>query len=202
MGAGMDAREEAFRGLCRQVAECRLCPAMRHVHVLGAANGPVHAPVVFVGEAPGRLGAARTGVPFTSDRSGRRFQELLALAGLGRDEVFVTNAVLCHPDGGGRNRRPSPTEVRNCSRWLAAQLELVQPRVVVALGEVALAALRLLSPHPYSLRRYVGQPLPWAGRLLVPLYHPSPRAANHRSPRQQAEDFRCLGEFVKPFTPR
>jgi uracil-DNA glycosylase family 4 len=196
------AAPEAFQALCRRVAACRDCPAVRHVHVLGPANGPPDARVMFVGEAPGRLGAARTGVPFTSDQSGRRFQELLALAGLRREEVFVTNAVLCHPDGGGRNRRPSPAEVRACSRWLSAQLDLVQPQLVVTLGEVALRALGLLSPHPYLLRRHVGQALPWAGRRLLPLYHPSPRTANRRPPAQQAEDFRRLGEFVKEFTRR
>jgi DNA polymerase len=175
---------------------------MRHVHVLGESNGPLEARAIFVGEAPGRLGAARTGVPFTSDQSGRRFQELLSLAGLTREEVFVTNAVLCHPDGGGRNRRPSRREVRACSRWLSAQLELVEAPLVVTLGEVALEALRLVSPHPYVLRRHAGQAVPWAGRTLFPLYHPSPRAANHRPPAQQAEDFRRLGEFVKSFTRR
>ncbi|HXG42602.1 MAG TPA: uracil-DNA glycosylase [Dehalococcoidia bacterium] len=194
--------EASFRELCRRVAACYACPAMRHVHVLGEANGPLEARAMFVGEAPGRLGAARTGVPFTSDQSGRRFQELLSLAGLERQEVFVTNAVLCHPDGGGHNRRPSRHEVQACSRWLAAQLELVQAPVVVTLGEVALAALRLVSPHPYVLRHQVGQVLPWAGRVLVPLYHPSPRAANHRPLALQAEDFRRLGQIVKTFTHR
>jgi DNA polymerase len=202
MGCEMDGREEAFRQLQRQVSACYDCPAMRHVHVLGEANGPLHAPVMFVGEAPGRLGAARTGIPFTSDQSGRRFQELLAAAGLRREEVFVTNAVLCHPDGGGRNRRPAPAEVRACSRWLGAQIGLVRPRVVVALGEVALGALRLIEPHAYSLRAHAGQALPWHERLLVPLYHPSPRAANHRPWQRQIEDFRRLGDIVKAFTPR
>jgi uracil-DNA glycosylase family 4 len=193
-------RRERFRSLCREAARCRACPDVAHVHVLGPGNGRPDALVMVVGEAPGRLGAARTGVPFTADATGRRFGRLLTAAGLRREELFLTNALLCHPGDGRRNRRPRPEELRACARWLRGQVGVVQPWLVVSLGEVALEALRLVSPHPYRLRQHVGQLLPWDGRWLVPLYHPSPRAENHRPWERQLADFRRLGDLVKFLT--
>jgi uracil-DNA glycosylase family 4 len=151
---------------------------------------------MFIGEAPGRLGAALTGVPFTSDQSGLRFERLLEAAGLRRDEVFVTNALLCNPLRDGKNRSPRRSEIANCTCWLKAQLDIVTPRLVVTLGAVALEAVRLSWPHTYELRRDVGCPLPWYGRTLVPLYHPSPRTAARRSFAQQIEDFRGLAGLI------
>ena len=108
---------------------------MAHCHVLGEVNGPADARIMFVGEAPGRHGAGRSGVPFSGDESGRRFEALLGVAGLRREDVFVTNAVLCNPlDGAGNNRRPLAREVRACLANLRGQIEAVDPDYVVALG--------------------------------------------------------------------
>src|SRR5579872_2221398 len=89
--------EITFCRLVERVAACRLCPSMEgRRRVLGPGNGPLDALVLFVAEAPGRLGGDRTGVPLSRDRSGLNFERLLASSGLGRAEVFVTNAVLCN----------------------------------------------------------------------------------------------------------
>lgn len=190
-------RAAAYAALLIDVAPCRVCPSIGGTPVLGWANGPVPARVMFVGEAPGRLGAARTGVPFVGDQSARNLARLLAAAGWSREQVFITNAVLCHPaDGAGRNRTPKANEIRQCSGWLARQIAAVDPLVVVALGAVALRALDLIEPHGARLRADVGNPRPWSGRWLVPLYHPSARAAIHRSIGEQEDDFRRLRAFL------
>ena len=171
---------------------------MNHVHVLGEVNGPLDADVLFVAEAPGRLGAARTGVPMTSDVTGRRFQAFLAEAGLERSRVFITNAVLCNPlASNGNNRRPVAREVAACSDFLAEQIRLVRAPVVVALGGVALDALHRIAAHDAVLRRDAGRPLPWAGRTLVPLYHPSIQSTLARPHEWQMTDWRRLGEVVR-----
>jgi len=171
---------------------------MRHVHVLGPANGPLDAGVLFVAEAPGRHGAARTGVPMTSDVAGRRFQAFLDEAGLRRERVFITNAALCNPlTPRGLNRRPVVREVAACGGFLAGQLRLVRAPVVVALGTVALDALRRIEPHDAVLARDVGRPIPWAGRALVPLYHPSIQSTLTRPHDTQLADWRALGTLVQ-----
>jgi uracil-DNA glycosylase family 4 len=185
-----------FERLVAEVQACRRCPAMEgRRRVLGPANGRLAARAIFVAEAPGRLGGDRTGRPLTSDQTGRNFARLLAEAGLAREELFVTNAVLCNPrTAGGLNRPPSAAEVASCGRHLAATLRIVSAPVVVSLGAVALAALGAIEPHGLRLRDHVGQPTPWAGRTLVPLYHPGPRAQIHRPFALQAADFRRLAD--------
>ena len=189
----------SFDELVAAAQSCRRCPAMEgRRRVLSRANGAPGARVLFLAEAPGRRGGEVTGVPLTRDASGKRFTRMLELAGIDRTGVFITNAVLCNPRApDGRNRPPTTAELAACSSWLAAQVEVVDPRVIVTLGATALRALARLEPHPYTLREHVGTPLPWAGRLLVPLYHPSPRAGLSRSYAQQDEDFRALGVLLR-----
>jgi uracil-DNA glycosylase family 4 len=177
---------------------CTACERVLHSHVLGVGNGDPTARVMFVGEAPGRLGAGRTGIPFHGDESGRRFESFLEIAGLSRAEVFVTNAILCNPvDPKQRNRRPLTSEVKRCRSYLEAQLEAVQPEIVIALGDVALFALGLIEPHGATLRGQVGVDLTWLGRTLVPLYHPGRQSTLHRVDALQREDWRRLGELLE-----
>lgn len=192
-------RAVAFAALVEQAQACRLCPRMEgRRRVLGAANGSLAARVLFVAEAPGRLGGDRTGVPLVADQSGRNFARLLEGIGWSRDDVFVSNAVLCNPrDARDRNDTPTAEEIRTCSPHLRALLAILDPPYVVTLGRVALAALALIAPHELELRRHVGQPHTWAGRIVVPLYHPGPRAQLHRAFEQQQADFACLRALVE-----
>ena len=192
-------RVEPFTRLVDEVQACRTCPRMEgRTRLLGPANGPLHPRVCFIAEAPGRLGGDRTAVPLCGDQSGRNFDRLLAAAGLARAAVFITNAVLCNPrDGAGRNASPASSEIRNCSHFLAATLDLLQPPYVVTLGAVALRAVALIEPHEAALAANVGDVIPWRGRWLIPLYHPGPRAQLHRPFAQQAEDFRRLGALLR-----
>jgi DNA polymerase len=73
---------------------------------------------------------------------------------------------------------------------------MVNPEVVVALGNVALRALKRIAPHQARLWRDVGRPIQWWGRVLIPLYHPGPRARLHRAASAQVADFPRLGEVV------
>jgi DNA polymerase len=192
------ARAATFERLCQRVRRCRACDSMHHVHVLSEANGPLDADALFVAEAPGRVGAARTGVPMTSDVTGRRFESFLEEARLLRESVFVTNAVLCNPlTPGGLNRRPGRGEVAECNGFLGEQLELVRAPLVVALGTVALDALRQIEPHDFVLARDIGRAVSWAGRTLVPLYHPSVQSTLTRPHEQQLADWRALGRLMR-----
>lgn len=167
--------------------------------VLSERNGRAGAPVMFVGEAPGRQGGDRTRVPFSGDQSGRNFTRYLASIGLARERVFITIAALCNPRGEtGANRKPTREEVANCSEFLRRQVEVVGPAVVVTLGAVSLAALRAVEYHPLTLKENVGQIRSWHGRLLVPLYHPSPQVlASHRREAQQLADYTSVARALR-----
>ena len=187
-----------FESLCARVRSCYTCSSMNHVHVLGDVNGPLDADVLFIAEAPGRLGAARTGIPMTSDVTGRRFHAFLADADLGRERVFITNAILCNPlSESGNNRRPKASEVAACRGFLAAQVEIVRAPVVVAMGGVSLESLGRIEPHGAELASHVGRAIEWNGRTLVPLYHPSIQSTLSRPHEQQRRDWRRLGKHVR-----
>jgi len=180
------------------VASCQRCPGMGCPPVLSPANGPGDTRILLVGEAPGRLGAGRTGVPFSGDASGDRFERLLDAAGLSRGEVFVTNAALCLPlDARGRNRPPRPSEIANCTPWLRATVATLQPSLVVAMGAVALRALSRIESHPLTLSAAGQAPVAWNGRYLAATYHPAARAQIHRPLSAQVEDWRHLGAWIR-----
>lgn len=191
--------DAAFFQLVEHVQACHLCPRMEgRRRVLSAANGNQQAAALFIAEAPGRLGGDRSGIPLLQDQTGRNFTALLQAAGLTREEIFITNAVLCNPrDERGRNAPPTTREIHNCSAHLRQTIELISPRCVVALGQVALKSLHLIAPHEVKLARDVGRPIEWHGRWLIPLYHPGPRAQLHRPFQTQLEDFRRLGAFIR-----
>ena len=77
-------------------------------------------------------------------------------------------------------------------------INLVQPEVIVSLGAVVLKALSYISPHAIKLKEDVGCCIRWDGRVLIPLYHPGPRARIHRSMPKQISDFAALAKFVQP----
>ncbi len=195
-------RQLLFNQLCVEAAVCRLCPAMEgRRRLLSRENGPLDARVIFIGEAPGRHGGEQSGVPFSGDQAGRNFEQLLAIAGLSRTEIFITNAALCNPrDQQGRNRTPTTGEVANCNQLLARQLALIPAPFIVTLGAVALRALGRIAAHQCALRTAVGQVVCWQGRLLIPLYHPGSRAQLTRSFAQQSTDFAALGALIRTAT--
>ena len=199
MSPSVNKKQEEFDALVAEAAGCRRCAAMcGRSAVLSERNGRVGARVMFVGEAPGRQGGDRTRVPFSGDQSGRNFTRYLASINLPREEVFITNAALCNPrTETGANRKPTRAEVSNCSEFLRRQVEVMAPAVVVTLGAVSLAALRAVEYHPLTLRENVGQIRGWNGRLLVPLYHPSPQVlASHRREPQQLEDYQSVARAL------
>jgi DNA polymerase len=169
---------------------------------IGSANGPLDSQILFVAEAPGRLGADRTGVPLSGDQTGRNFDALLGAAGIERSRVFVTNAVLCNPrKPDGRNDRPRAEEIRSCSDHLRALIDLLDPDWVVSLGRAALDAMALIEPHDRVLARDVGTAAAWYGRHLMPLYHPGPRSVARRGFAQHAADYAAFAALLNGTAP-
>lgn len=183
-----------FELLTRKAADCTTCPNMvNQSAVLGSANGSIDSEILFVAEAPGRFGAGRTGIPFSGDKSGDNFEALIAHIGLTRQDIFITNAVLCNPLANGNNRRPTTKEIGNCSSYLKSVLKLMQPRVVVTLGGVGLDAINRILGTRYKLAEVIGKPQFTEHFTLLPLYHPSPRVTNWKRPLSaQKHDFRKI----------
>jgi uracil-DNA glycosylase family 4 len=192
-------KQQEFRELAAEAAVCVRCQGMcDRAAVFGELNGPVTARVMFIGEAPGRKGADRTRVPFSGDQSGKNFDRFLESAGLKRSEIFITSAALCNPRAPtGANRRPTSTEIRNCSQFLRRAIELINPRLVVTLGTVALEALKLVHYHEFTLRNEAAKVRRWNNRALIPLYHPSPQVLiTSRDEKAQLRDYKVVARVI------
>ncbi|HXX67163.1 MAG TPA: uracil-DNA glycosylase [Polyangiaceae bacterium] len=153
--------------LASEVATCRRCALAASRTQTVFARGNPDAAVCFVGEGPGADEDAQ-GLPFVG-RAGQLLDRMITAMGLSpAQEVYICNIVKCRPPG---NRRPEPEEVAACMPYLHEQLALVQPRVIVALGNTAVAALLDTRVGITKLR---GEWKLYRGRTLVmPTYHPS-----------------------------
>ena len=162
-----EAQKEALG--CRK---CGLCNSRTRV-VFG--EGPLNAGIFVVGEAPG-FNEDKEGKPFRG-ASGMLLDRLLSSAGLDREGVYLTTLVKCRPS---ESRSPKPAEINACRPYLLAQLAAVDPKVVVALGDLA---SRALTGRKESVSRIRGRVVPLDGRYVFPtlslsraLYTPAERA--------------------------
>jgi len=177
---------EARRAEALACTACRLA-AERKTVVFG--EGAPDADVMFVGEGPGR-NEDEQGLPFVG-RSGKLLEQLLGEIGLERSDVYIGNVVKCRPPG---NRDPRPDEIAACKRYLRSQLELIQPMVVVTLGNFA---SKLLLRTEVGITRLRGTAYEWWGRFLVPTFHPA--AALRGSDRVLADmryDFTLVRDVI------
>lgn len=190
---------ESFTDLCECVQACQLCPRMKSsARILSLSSGALDAKVMFIGEAPGRLGADATGIPFHGDTAGNNFETLLDFVGISREDIFVTNSVLCNPkDENGNNAPPNQDEITKCAHFLKRQIDLINPGVVVTLGANALKSTALIERHSLTLREDVRTSNEWYGRNLTPLYHPGQRAMIHRSFANQRSDYKFVADQLK-----
>ena len=160
MGPGQElAEQERLLQGCRQ---CKLCAA-RQTIVFGSGNP--RAQLVVIGEGPGADEDAQ-GLPFVG-RAGQLLTRMLASVDLAREEVYIPNTVKCRPPG---NRNPEPDEVAQCEPFLRRQVELLQPRIILAMGRFAVQSL-LQSQEPVGKLR--GRVHRYNGVPLVVTYHPA-----------------------------
>ncbi|HEX8691567.1 MAG TPA: uracil-DNA glycosylase [Longimicrobium sp.] len=153
---------DAVRDVALGCPRCRLAETRTKV-VFG--EGDPRADLMVVGEAPGQE-EDRSGRPFVG-KAGRLLDLLLMTAGFERERVYICNVLKCRPPG---NRNPNPDEVEACSPYLLRQVDLVEPRVIVAFG--TFAAQTLLGTD-ISIGRLRGRLHQYRGIPLVPTYHPA-----------------------------
>ncbi len=153
-------------GLRTQIGDCTRCK----LHTLGRTqvvfgSGNPNADLMFVGEAPG-ADEDEQGVPFIG-RAGQLLTKIIESIGLRREDVYIANVIKCRPP---ENRNPEPDEIATCEPFLAQQIAIVRPRVIVALGTFA-AHLLLRTDVPIS--RIRGVVHHYQGASLIPTFHPA-----------------------------
>jgi len=171
------------------VEACRRCPLAdgRTQTVFG--DGNPDARVLIVGEAPGKNEDLQ-GIPFVG-AAGKYLNELLAIAGLKREDVFIANVLKCRPPG---NRDPRPEEIELCTPYLREQTRTIDPEFIVTLGNFS---TKFILKTEVGITRLHGK-LQQAGRFKVfPIFHPA--AALYDGSKRVAleDDFATLGELLR-----
>jgi DNA polymerase len=151
--------------LAETASGCTLCDLADTRTTVVFGTGASDADVMFVGEAPG-YHEDQQGVPFVG-AAGKLLDRLLGEISLRREDVYIANVLKCRPPG---NRDPRPEEIESCKGYLRKQLELIDPRVVVTLGNFS---TKLLLKRNVGITRLRGQVFPWWNRHLVPTLHPA-----------------------------
>ena len=182
-------KAEQLAHLAERAAACVKCEhlAARRTHVVFGVGNP-EARILFVGEAPGEEEDLQ-GEPFVG-RAGQLLTKMIVAMGLTRNEVYIANILKCRPDmplGSTGNRKPTPAEMDTCLPYLRAQIDVIQPAVMVALGATALEGL--LGPVG-GISKLRGKFLEYRGIPLMPTFHPSYllRNASHTEKRKVWED--------------
>ena len=181
-----DART-GLRLIREDIGDCTRCPLHKQGRkqiVFGVGNP--EAEIMFAGEAPG-ADEDQQGEPFVG-RAGQLLNNMIAAMGLRREDVYIANVIKCRPPG---NRTPEPSECAICSPFLLRQIEVIQPKVLIALGAVA---ARTLTGVNDAMARLRGKWWDFRGTPLAVTYHP---AYLLRDPRQKAEAWKDLQMVMK-----
>jgi uracil-DNA glycosylase len=175
-------RVAALEAVQAEIGDCTRCPlAYAGRHKIVFADGDPNATLMFVGEGPGADEDAQ-GLPFVG-RAGQLLNNMIVAMGLKREEVYIANIVKCRPPG---NRTPEFAEASTCSQFLVKQIDIVRPKVIVALGSTAATYLLGVRQSLSSLR---GRWHSTRGAKLAVTYHP---AFLLRDPRQKGEAWKDL----------
>ena len=165
--------------------DCRRCK----LHTLGRKQivfgvGNPDADLMFVGEAPG-ADEDEQGIPFVG-RAGQLLTKIIEAIGLSRDDVYIANVIKCRPP---QNRNPEPDEVETCEPFLFRQIDVIKPKVIVALGKFGAQTL-LKTDAPISRLR--GHVHDFRGAKLIPTFHPAYLLRNPSSKREVWEDMKVV----------
>ena len=161
-------------------SRCKLHTLGRRQDVFGVGNP--NADLMFVGEAPGADEDIQ-GEPFVG-RAGQLLTKIIEAIELKREDVYIANVIKCRPPG---NRNPEPDEVEQCEPFLFRQIDLIKPRVIVALGKFAAQCL-LKTDAPIT--RIRGREFTYRDAVLIPTYHPAYLLRNPSAKRDVWEDMK------------
>ena len=174
-------RPAALAAVRDLIGECQRCQLAQGRNKIVFADGDANAQIMFVGEGPGADEDAQ-GLPFVG-RAGQLLNNMIAAMGLKREQVYIANIVKCRPP---QNRKPEPDEANTCLPFLERQIEIVRPRVLVALGATAATYLLGMRGSIASMR---GRIHDYRGIQRVVTYHP---AFLLRDPTQKKEAWKDL----------
>lgn len=188
----MEKKKEKLKKIAEAIAGCRKCLLYQRAVKPVPGEGNPDAEIMFIGEGPGYW-EDQKGRPFVGP-AGKLLDSLLQLIKLKRNDVFITNVVKHRPPN---NRDPLPEEIESCKEFLDAQIETIDPKIIVTLGRFS---LNKFLPGEY-ISRVHGQArfVVFAGkkRIIMPLYHPAAALRNKKIMEELRNDFQKILNFLK-----
>lgn len=173
--------------VCEDLGNCQRCPLCEARSTIVFGTGNAHAKLVFVGEGPGTE-EDKQGLPFVG-RAGQLLDKIIEAMGYHRNDIYIANIVKCRPP---QNRTPLPNEVAACTPFLVAQINLISPQVIVALGHTA-ASYLVQSQSPISALRGRLHPLHWKNETpVMPTYHPAYLLRNPSAKKMVWDDMKIV----------
>ncbi len=187
--APANQKRELFHQLQQEVARCQRCSLCltRKTPVLG--EGDVNAQLMFIGEAPGYWEDVK-GRPFVG-KAGQKLTDIIRAMGLSRQEVYITNIVKCRPPN---NRDPKTEEIESCRNYLLQQINIIEPKVICALGTFSAQSL-LNSSLPISQLR--GKFWDYHGIKLMATFHPAFLLRNPYKKGETWEDMKKIKAYLQ-----
>jgi uracil-DNA glycosylase family 4 len=180
---------DALTALRADIGDCTRCKlhAQGRTQIVFGVGNP-NADLMFVGEAPGADEDVQ-GIPFVG-RAGQLLTKIIEAIGLKREDVYIANVIKCRPPG---NRNPDPDEVDTCEPFLFRQIDIIKPKVIVALGKFgAQTLLRTLDP----ISRLRGRVYDYRGAKLIPTFHPAYLLRNPSAKREVWEDMKLVKRLL------
>jgi DNA polymerase len=185
-----------LRDAAAEASRCTRCRLARGRTQVVYGTGHPDADLMFIGEGPG-FHEDKQGEPFVG-AAGQLLNRMLGEIGLARDQVYIANIVKCRPPG---NRDPRPDEIEACTPWLVEQISLIQPSVIVTLGNFA---TKFVLQTQTGITRLRGRVHAWHGRTVVPTFHPAAILHGGGEGSRQYEllldDFRLVGRTLDEST--
>ncbi len=172
----------------QEVKTCQKCPLGQSRNKTVFADGNPNSPIMLIGEAPGSE-EDRLGLPFVGN-AGKLLDKMLHSIDLNREKVYICNVLKCRPPS---NRNPNDQEIENCSPYLEQQIQLVNPKIIVTLGNFA---TQFILKVETGISRLRGKTYHLEGRIIVPTYHPSALLHNNHLKRPAWNDLKLLKSLI------
>ncbi|MCM8771806.1 MAG: uracil-DNA glycosylase [Candidatus Omnitrophica bacterium] len=182
-----------IRKLKEEVENCHNCNLHKGRKNVVFGSGNIYSKILFIGEAPGK-NEDEKGIPFCG-KAGKILDNLLDLINLKRENIFITNVVKCRPP---KNRKPKEEEIEKCKKYLEKQIEIINPKIICCLGEIALKFIfeKFKIKKKAKINEIHGKVIDVSEKKIIPLFHPAYAVYNPKKFEIMKKDFINLKDLL------
>ena len=191
------AKKQEIENIIEQVKNCKKCELCKSRTNPVPGDGALNTEIMFIGEAPG-YNEDLQGTPFVG-KAGKILDDLLSSVGLQRQDIYISNILKCRPP---KNRNPQKTEIEACTDYLNRQIEIIQPKIIIPLGNFASSFIFERYGLEYDKISKIHGKMFKVNTLfgelkIIPMYHPAVATYNPNEKSTLLEDFAILKKYER-----